>query len=279
MTSWLFRGALAAVVLLVVGASGANASTLCASGPDTVSYCANIFATEITQQEAPWSQSVSLPVFNQAAFSTPGHVAELASVVVTLDWNMTGDLDVYNVDYYELPATPTHTFDNGVASVPLKVTGPGLAVHATAMTGPIASATSTPTTESQNSVPITPHYGDPVPGYLGESTYQGLMGSGTSSSSPLSLAAYQSFGPGTLTLTAAATSLNAGGLGGIYSGTELNGSGTLAFSGKANVGGAVEITYDYDYYAQPIPEPVTLLTVGSALIAVGLIFRRKLKRA
>jgi hypothetical protein len=73
--------------------------------------------------------------------------------------------------------------------------------------------------------------------------------------------------------------LNAGGLGGIYSGTELNGSGTLAFSGKVNAGGAVEITYDYDYDVQPIPEPVTVLTVGPALIGVGLIFRRKLKRA
>jgi hypothetical protein len=73
-------------------------------------------------------------------------------------------------------------------------------------------------------------------------------------------------GPATLTFNATAAE-------GSYGGTGTS----VAFSGSSTAGGTVQITYTYE--EQVIPEPVTLFTVGSALIGVGLFLQRKRKRA
>jgi hypothetical protein len=181
---------------------------------------------------------------------------------------MTGEVDVINIDN-----NATHHFTGATSSVPLTVTGPGsLSVTATAVAGAIGSATSTPTTESRNGIPIVPAWGDPVPKLLGQNTYQGLPGSGSSSSSPGNLAAYSGAGYVLLSFNAAAG-------GGTYGGTEVGGSGHLFFGGNAAAGGDVKITYTYHQEQQAIPEPETLFLVGSALIGVSVMFQRKRRKA
>jgi hypothetical protein len=272
MKQWALRGALTAVAVLLLGAPRASAST--------ITYSADIFATSSTEDATPWLETVYLPNFDVTALSTPGNTAVLDSVVVTLDWNTTGAIYVENSD-----PTSAYAFTDASSSVPLTVTGPGsLDVNATAVAGPIDSATSTPSYTTASSA----SYGEEVPTALsitdyppyctvahpcivnGENDYTGLTGSGSSSGSPGALSAYEGSGSSDLTFTATAG-------GGTYAGTEQGGSGNLLFGGNASAGGAVDITYTY--HEQLLPEPLTLFTVGSALIGLGLILQRKRKRA
>jgi len=262
----------AVAAILVLGALQASASPIpCtpSSGPGTETYCANIFATYSTEQAPTWTQSVVLPKFNETD-PHPGKYYALNSVngvVITLYWDTTGEVDVANLN------AAAESFTNAQSDVPLLLTGPGdLNVITTAVAGPIASASKTPTKEYKNGVLQTPHFGDKVPGAVGftvgENEYQGVTGTGSQSANDsLNRGDYEGFGSHSLTFSASSSTGN-------FSGNAAPG---VFFGGNALVGGEVGITYNY--HEVNLPEPFTLFSVGSALIAVALGFQRKRRKA
>jgi hypothetical protein len=168
----------------------------------------------------------------------------LNSVTLSLNTSVTAEIDVFNL------SGKAQTFSNATASVPVKITGPdGTNFTVTSVAGPISGSVS-------SLVGITP--------FIGNAT-----ATGNTTVAPANFGNYSGWGGGNLTVTFA-------GLGGTYSGKAPS---YVFFGGSANAGGTLTLTYNYTKI-QPIPEPgaATFLAAG-VLGSVGMVIRRRRKKA
>jgi hypothetical protein len=97
-----------------------------------------------------------------------------------------------------------------------------------------------------------------------------LTGSGTANNTVIGNGLNSYYGNGITTLSFNFTSGDAG-----YSGTEVGGNGHLAFGGTALDGAGIVVTYNYDTLT--IPEPGSFVMLGSALLGLGLVIRKRSK--
>jgi len=104
----------------------------------------------------------------------------------------------------------------------------------------------------------------------GINRYDNVKGTGQSSTtvSAGNFGLFSTIGLGTFNVTL---------LGGIpvFGGTEIGGSNHLLFSGDALLGGRVVVAYTFENPGSQVPEPITLLLVGSAVVGIALKLRRR----
>jgi hypothetical protein len=212
-----------------------------------------------------------------------GHIWTLVSAVLSFTWDATADARMQNSDTVE------HGFTDATAStlspITLTASGDGTTASSTAVVGPFASATSTPTTVhrpvSGDTTPGTPgqnipgceaFFFDPencVPSY---NQYDGLTGSGGSPNySVNTLVSYS--GNGLVTFLVHIPGV-------AYSVSEVGGGSDVQFASgfsSLRVGGTVSILYTYtdQLIVTGVPEPVSSLLVGSALLGIGIAFRKR----
>jgi hypothetical protein len=230
-------------------------------------------------------------------FDTQGGLYSLDSVTVTLNWTTTGTVTVDNKDINN-----AHSFTGAGTTAPVTVTGPaGLTIGANASTPLFDSATSTANEViiHASDMSFTDGYDGPgVPNapvpkavvfvFTGgkpcdpktqanrcveidtDATYI-QNGAGNVAGAPAGLGAYEGNGPANLIFQA--TSGDVG-----HTGTEVGSSGFLSFGGQANVGGTIQILYTYSQNPTgEVPEPVTMVLVGSAMLGIGVVFRKRRK--
>ena len=251
--------------LLLFGVSLASAST--------VQYSADIFSP--SGSELPLN-SVTLAL---KKFDVTGGLV-LTNVELFVYWTDTSSITVENIDNLN-----THAFSGATASVPLTLSGSGFSnLMFTANAGPINSASSTPAFTNAPGGPVAgmnvpqavTFVGFPCPpgqvcSFSGINRYDNVKGSGQSSTTVTAdnFGLFSTIGLGTFNVTL---------LGGIpvFSGLEIGGSNHLLFSGDALLGGRVAVTYTFENPgASEVPEPTTLLLVGSAVVGIALKLRRR----
>ena len=169
----------------------------------------------------------------------------LNSITLSLSTSVTAEIDVFNF------SNKAQTFTNATASVPVKITGPdGSTFTVTSVAGPISGSVT-------SLVGVTPYAGNTA------------TATGNSVILPANFGQYQGFGGGNLTV-------NFQGQNGTYSGSA---GSNVFFGGSATAGGTLTLTYNYTKI-QPIPEPgaATFLAAG-VLGSVGMVIRRRRKKA
>jgi hypothetical protein len=107
---------------------------------------------------------------------------------------------------------------------------------------------------------------------LSVTSFSGLTNSGSQNFfiGPGDLSAYQGSGPGALSFAVTTASAT-------YGGSQTDGSGSLFFGGTANVGSSLMVTYTYETAA--VPEPGTFVIIGSGLVGLAVLVRRRRKAA
>jgi hypothetical protein len=249
----MIRRLLGGLAVLALGSSLASAATITWYNniffPGAVGGATNAPQGAPNQYTVPFSSTVDIPQLDITSAPSGFHY-QLTSVQIVLSWAITGAVGVANGD------AVNHTFNNAFATIPVSLVGPdSTTVNGTALAGPAS--------------------GTAVPGFAVNPTtnwFSGLTGSGTSNNTVIGpgLAAYQGVGANNLSFT-----FNSGN--GSYGGVQTDGSGSLFFGGSAQVGATIQVTYNYDQVA--VPEPGTFAILGSALIGLGVVVRRRRKNA
>jgi len=252
------RRVLGGLAVAVLGSSLANASSITwynniFTAPDSPTAASSSPLGTPTLYTSPYSATVTIPTFSQST-GNPSTANQLTSVQIVLNWVSSGSVNVFNFDQ-----TSAHNFTAASSSVPLTITGPdGTVVNTTALTGPSGAG----------SVAQAPNCGFPL--CANETTVTGLSGSGTANNNVIGAGLNQYYGNGITTLSFSFTSGNSA-----YTGTEVGGSGHLAFGGSAQDGVGIAVTYNYVTVA--VPEPGSFLMLGSSLLGLGLIIRKRMK--
>jgi hypothetical protein len=245
---------LAAAALAVTGTASAM----------SISYSVDIFAGG-AQQAVPFSQTVTLQKFD-----TMGGYRTLNSVTILLSWAASGVIEVSNNDNTGTPnhLPISHDFTNAKITVPLSITAPTASIPVNVVLGP---ASGTAAGATWFTLPSGPMCLAPAGCYFPTvTTVTGLVASSTTpvstSVDPANFGLYEGIGGATFDLTAAST-------GAAYAGsTDGAGTGHLSFGGTAMAGGTVTVLYDY---SGDVPEPLTFVMVGTALVGIGFFTRRK----
>jgi hypothetical protein len=298
----ILRGAIQIAAALAIGVPMASASPVCISpGPGQLLCSNTIFTPNQGAADAngevavPWSSNVQVDRFD----TTGGLI--LDSAQLALSYSTTGTIRVNNND----GVNDLHFF-GAHSSVPLTITGPPgdtTVIHVNANTANIDSNTSTanqvfdpndlanyPKPGVANApvphgkyatVPPTCFPNPPGPDIClvipTLNIYTGLQGSGSANNNVNNLAAYTGVGPALLDFQVCSASVDCAHLQGASFGVD-NAPALLSFSASARAGGAVSILYTYHTdVVGPVPEPVTMMLVGSAMLGFGVAFRRKRK--
>jgi hypothetical protein len=249
----MIRRLLGGLAVLALGSSLASAATITWYNniffPGASGGATNSAQGAPTQYTVPFSTTVEIPRLDITS-APVNSIYQLTSVQIVLNWVITGAVGVANND------SVNHTFGSAFASIPVSLVGPdSTTVNGTALAGPAS--------------------GTAVPGFAVNPTtnwFGGLSGSGTSNNTVIGagLAAYQGVGAANLSFN-----FNSGN--GSYGGVQTDGSGNLFFGGSAQVGAQIQVTYNYDQVA--VPEPGTFAILGSALVGLGFVVRRRRKNA
>jgi hypothetical protein len=246
--------------LLGAGAGLGNAST--------ISYWVDVFSALTTAQVCAGTCpdhtsstvgtgggpniTLTIPKFDQTD-PNPGHIFSLTNVGITVDWQATGSVTIFNFFTAGVP------FNNAQSATLMTLTANGTQVVAdgTAATGPGLAACC-------NTLNNTP------PGFfLGSTTFSGLTGSGSNTQNSSNFGLFQGFGANTFTASLSTDAV-------AITGTSTDPHSTsLAFQGSGQMGAIATVTYTYSEIATPAPEPVTFTLLGSSLIGLGLVARRK----
>jgi hypothetical protein len=258
MKNKTIRRVLGGLAVAVLGSSLANASSITwynniFTAPDSPTAASSSPLGAPTQYNSPFSATVSIPTFD-ASTGNPQTYNQLTSIQIVMNWVSSGSVDVYNID-----KNSAHNFTAATSLAPLTITGPdGTVVNTTAITGPSGSG----------SVAAAPACGPFLCASV--TTESGLTGSGTANNTVIGNGLNSYYGNGITTLSFNFTSGDAG-----YSGTEVGGNGHLAFGGTALDGAGIVVTYNYDTLT--IPEPGSFVMLGSALLGLGLVIRKRIK--
>jgi hypothetical protein len=254
----MFRRLLGVAVLLGAGATLGSASTISYwvdvfSAVTTAQLCAGTcpaFSTSTLGTGGGPTINLTVPKFDQTD-PNPSHMYTLTNVAIAIDWKATGDVTIFNFFSAAVP------FTNAQASTLMTLTADGTQVVAngTAATGADIAACC-------NILNNTP------PGlYLGSTTFGGLTGSGSNSQNSLNFGFFQGFGANTFTAGLVTDAVS-------VSGTSTDAhSSSLAYQGSGQMGAIA--TFTYTYTEVETPEPLTFALVGSSLIGLGLVMRRK----
>jgi len=247
--------------LLFFAAFSANATT--------VEYSIDIFGPSGSQMPVS-AITLTLPKFNTS-------LGTLTKVELFVYWTDTSSIVVANTD--DLLA---HSFSGATASVPLTLSGSGFSdLQIIASTNPISSATSTPTLTTAAGGPVfgmdvpkaVRFVGLPCPpgqvcSFSGINAYTNVTGSGQSSTviSPSNLGLFAGNGNFITSL-----------VGGIPTFGVPGGSTFLMFGGDMLLKGTFKVEYTFSP-ATEVPEPVTMLLVGPAVVGLALKLRRRSRR-
>lgn len=202
------------------------------------------FATTITEHGSLSSQTTT-------AYNAPGltiYIPQFDTTLGTLNSISisTTTSEVANVSVNNTDLNNAWSFTNGKAEVFLNVTGPS-SFSQYVTTDAIQPSGTVAANSTQN--------------------YPGLTGSQTSSNTVTTgLSSFE--GVGSNNLSFAATVLSSS-----FSGTTSAPSNTLYFGGGSSLG--VDLTVVYDYTATSVPEPTTLALMGTAIIGIGLVRRKR----
>ena len=166
----------------------------------------------------------------------------LTGITITLSDTATAEVDVFN------STSTAQGFTNATASIPLNLTGPAsVSVNTTAVAGPIAG-TANPGVNAFPGIPGT--------------------GSGSTNVASANFGSYEGVGTTFASFSVASSTGN-------FSGTSVPG---VFFGGSATVGAVTTITYTYTP-STGTPEPSTMALLGSSLLGVGFIARKRVKKA
>ena len=197
-----------------------------------------IFSHVTASQSAPFSDAFTLGGF-QVGTNGVALTAILNSITIGLTETTTASVNIFNAT-----ASP-QAYSNANSSVPIAVTGPGpTSLNFNAVAGPFSGTAAV----GQSVIP-----GSPVTQTTSVNVLAANFGLYTS-------------GP-TVSLTFATST-------GAYSGSAVPG---VFFGGDATSGGTVTITYNYTV-PSTTPEPASMLLLGSALVGMGLLGRKKIRK-
>jgi len=197
--------------------------------------------------------NLTVPKFDQTD-PNPGFHFELSNVAITIDWRATGTVTINNFFNGNVP------FNAAQASTLMTLTADGTQVVANGVagTGPGIAACC-------NVLNNTP------PGFfLGVTTFNGLTGSGSNTQNSGNFGFFQGFGTNNFTAGLTTDAVLIGGT------SKDPHASSLAYQGGGQMGAIATFTYTYSEVAgSPVPEPLTFALVGSSLISLGMIARRK----
>jgi hypothetical protein len=264
------------LIALVGGSVSAQANTISYwvdifSG-DPASLTPLIVPTEVAAGTAP--VTISVPQFNEGK-------GTLTAVNFTLVTAMTATATVTNTD-----STASHTFDGLKASMPLTVSElpSGVSLSTTATAGPVAGSVAKATLSV---LPLGSFAGFLTAGEcvtLGgkvvgancdfttntTASFLGTTVTSSTSASGAPLSLYESFAPAGLKYQTTNLTIN-------VTGNETSGNGKLQFAGSGTGGGILEV--DYVFTPAAVPEPTTMILIGSSMFGLGLLLRKKARKS
>jgi len=101
----------------------------------------------------------------------------------------------------------------------------------------------------------------------GQTSFSGLTASGSNSTSITSfLGLFESLTPGSISFDALVGDIG-------VQGTQNTSNGSVSFTGSGTAGGIFEVQYNFTEIV--VPEPASMVLIGSSILTIGLLLRRK----
>ena len=203
--------------------------------------------------------TLTLPQFNQlgnGAEGTPSanHIFTLTSVALALDWKLLGNVTVTNLAVSpQLPANVA--FDNADAFTNMTLNAGGTQVVGAASAGTGAGVALCCNILNGPSV------------FVGQFTVTDLTSNGSNSQNAANLAFFQGVTGNNFSAGLATNAISASG-----TSSDPN-SSHLSYGGTGQMGAIMTLTYNYTEAA--VPEPGTFAVMGSALLSLGMLIRRR----